>query len=69
MTIIQPRPYGSAFTVSGAFGNSALTSTTWPDTGANRSDTALTDSTTPNGFFAVAVTPTFGSSTKTTSPS
>src|SRR3989442_2158274 len=69
MTSIQPRPYGSAFTVAGACGSPVLTSTISPDTGANRSETALTDSTTPNGFFAVAVAPTFGSSTKTTSPS
>src|SRR3989442_349671 len=69
MPSIQPRPYGSAFTVSGACGSPVLTSTISPDTGANRSETALTDSTTPNGFFAVAVAPTFGSSTKTTSPS
>src|SRR2546429_4668203 len=45
-------------------------STLFPYTTLFRSsDTALTDSTTPNGFFAVTLVPTFGSSTKTTSPS
>ena len=38
-------------------------------TGANRSETAFTDSTTPKVFMAVTLAPTFGSSTKTTSPS
>src|SRR5690242_8352556 len=37
--------------------------------GAKRSETALTDSTTPNAWWAVTLAPTFGSSTKTTSPS
>src|SRR5215831_21235201 len=37
--------------------------------GAKRSDTALTDSTTPKFFAAVTLAPTLGSSTNTTSPS
>src|SRR5581483_4619727 len=60
---------GSEFTSSGFLGSSALTSTTSPDTGANRSETAFTDSTTPKVFSAVTRVPTFGSSTNTTSPS
>src|SRR5258707_682416 len=57
------------FTTSGFLGSSALTSTTSPVTGANRSETAFTDSTTPKVFMATTFAPTFGSSTKTTSPS
>src|SRR5712691_6551420 len=68
-TIIQPLPYGSELTSSGFFGSSALISTTSPETGAKRSETALTDSTTPKVFMAVTFVPTLGSSTKTTSPS
>src|SRR5262249_43417675 len=68
-TSIQPLPYGSWFTVSGFWPSSPLTSTTSPEMGAKRSDTALTDSTTPKFFAAVTLAPTLGSSTNTTSPS
>ncbi len=50
---IQPAPYGSAFTSSGSPARAAFASTTGPDTGANRSLTALTDSTTPNAALWV----------------
>src|SRR5207245_9518059 len=68
-TSIQPLPYGSWLTISGFCASSPLTSTTSPETGAKRSDTALTDSTTPKFLLAVTFAPTFGSSTNTTSPS
>src|SRR3954471_21802803 len=42
---------------------------TLPDEGANRSETAFTDSTEPNVFPALTSAPTLGSSTKTMSPS
>src|SRR6266702_8474707 len=69
ITIIQPWPYGSLLTVSGFFVSSLFASTTSPLRGAKRSETALTDSTTPKVFMAVTLVPTLGSSTKTTSPS
>src|SRR6185503_20625399 len=59
-TSIQPLPYGSAFTVSGFWASTALTSATCPEIGAKRSDTALTDSTTPNAWCAVTLAPAFG---------
>ena len=43
----QPAPYGSSFTVSGASTTCWLTSSTSPDSGEIRSETALTDSTSP----------------------
>ena len=43
----QPSPYGSSFTVSGASTAFAFTSSTSPESGAIRSETALTDSTSP----------------------
>ncbi len=67
--IIQPRPYGSLLTSSGFAPSSAFASTTSPLTGANRSLTALTDSTTPKVAAWVTVRPASGSSTKTMSPS
>ncbi len=45
---IQPSPYGSLLTSSGSPASASFASTTSPPTGANRSLTALTDSTTPN---------------------
>ena len=44
---IQPAPYGSLLTSSGLPASSSLAAITSPLTGANRSLTALTDSTTP----------------------
>ena len=46
-----------------------MTSTTSPVSGAKRSDTAFTDSTTPKVFMLDSLAPTLGSSTNTTSPS
>jgi hypothetical protein len=46
-----------------------LTAAIFPATGQNSSDTALTDSMVPNGSSASHPSPTFGISTKTTSPS
>src|SRR2546428_10516377 len=66
-TIIQPLPYGSEFTTSGESTSAGFTSTTVPLRGAYRSDTAFTDSTTPNGCMDVTFAPTAGSSTNTTS--
>ena len=61
-------PWASLFTFSGEVASSPLTSVTVPDAGANRSDTALTDSTVPNVLPAVSSAPTFGVSTNTMSP-
>ena len=66
----HPAPCGSVLTVSGLSFSAALTSTTSPDTGANSSDTAFTDSIVPNDFaLRRPCGPTSGSSTYTTSPS
>ena len=46
-----------------------LTAVTVPDTGANKSETAFTDSTEPKVLPATISEPTLGSSTKTMSPS
>ena len=62
-------PYGSLLTSSGAPASASLVATTSPETGANRSLTALTDSTTPNVANCSSVRPASGSSTKTMSPS
>src|SRR5262249_807821 len=43
----QPSPFGSSFTVCGASTALRLTALTTPDSGAIRSETALTDSTSP----------------------
>src|SRR3990172_5056074 len=68
-TSIQPFPYGSWLTSSGCFSRAALTSRTVPPTGQYRSETALTDSTTPKTSMGFRERPTLGSSTNTTSPS
>ena len=47
MRTSQPSPYGSSFTVSGSSTTFWLTSTTTPESGAIRSETAFTDSTSP----------------------
>ena len=44
---IQPSPYGSLFTSSGVPLSASLVALTSPDSGAYRSLTAFTDSTTP----------------------
>src|SRR5206468_1441784 len=69
MRTIQPSPYGSVLTSSGFSVSRSLTSTIWPPTGANSSETALTDSIDPSSSPASSSVPTCGSSTKTTSPS
>src|SRR6266571_6491034 len=61
--IIQPSPYGSLFTFSGSSASESLTAITAPVTGVNISETALTDSTEPNGSFAANSSPPFGNST------
>ncbi len=43
----QPWPYGSWLTVSGASTTVAFTSSTSPESGEIRSETAFTDSTSP----------------------
>ena len=47
MRISQPSPYGSSFTVSGASTTFWFTSSTSPESGEIRSETAFTDSTSP----------------------
>ncbi len=69
MRIIQPSPNGAWLTSAGLSASAVFTSTTSPATGANRSLTVLTASTTPNGFMLSSLRPTSGSSTNTTSPS
>src|SRR5215211_937896 len=54
---------------SGRSSRSGFRSTTFPETGAYTSETDLVDSTSVNGWFAVTVAPSCGTSTKTTSPS
>src|SRR5690625_2750288 len=68
-TIIQACSYGDSFTYSGLSSKSSFISTTVPLIGAYSSDTVFTDSTLPNGSSISIVSPTSGSSTKTTSPS
>src|SRR5207245_4114151 len=63
--IIQPSPYGSVFTSSGFSASASLTSTTSPETGANSSETALTDSMLPISSPCSSSLPTCGSSTNT----
>ena len=60
--ISQPAPYGSSFTVSGASTTAWLTSSTSPESGAIRSETALTDSTSPYDASFATVEPTSGGS-------
>jgi hypothetical protein len=47
MRTSQPSPYGSSFTVSGASTTFWFTSRISPESGEIRSETALTDSTSP----------------------
>src|SRR5205823_14558046 len=65
----QPSPYGSSFTVSGASTTFWLTSITSPESGEIRSDTALTDSTSPYDASFAIVAPWSGGSKWTSSPS
>src|SRR5207302_671780 len=67
--ISQPSPYGSSLTVSGAPTTFWFTSTTSPDSGATRSETAFTDSTSPYEVPCVTVAPPAGGSKWTSSPS
>src|SRR5437763_6568691 len=69
MRTIQPSPYGSVLTSSGFSVRRSFTSTIVPPTGANNSETALTDSIDPSSSPASSSVPTCGSSTNTTSPS
>ena len=69
MRISQPSPYASSFTVSGASTTAWFTSSTSPESGAIRSETALTDSTSPYGLSFSTVAPTAGGSKWTSSPS
>ena len=56
----QPSPYGSSFTVSGASTTFWFTSSTSPESGAIRSETALTDSTSPYDSSFATVEPCVG---------
>ena len=47
MRTSQPSPYGSSFTVSGSATTFGFTSSTVPESGEIRSETAFTDSTSP----------------------
>src|SRR6185437_13277660 len=62
MRISQPSPYGSSFTVSGASTTFWLTSSTSPESGEIRSETAFTDSTSPYDVSFDTVEPTSGGS-------
>jgi len=62
MRISQPLPYGSSFTVSGASTTAAFTRSTSPESGAIRSDTAFTDSTSPYDSSFEMVEPSSGGS-------
>src|SRR5262249_22781018 len=64
---IQPLPYGSELTSSGAWLSSSLTATTSPVTGAYISLAALTLSTTAHSLPASIRAPTSGNSTYTMS--
>src|SRR4051812_1437036 len=67
--LIIQEPCASELIFSEAVVSSSLIAVTLPDAGANRSETAFTDSTEPNVLPALTSAPTFGSSTKTMSPS
>ena len=62
MRTSQPAPYGSSFTVSGASTTAWFTSSTSPESGAIRSETALTDSTSPYDSSFEIVEPSSGAS-------
>src|SRR3954470_6399170 len=62
-------PCASELIFSNAVVSSSLIAVTLPEAGANRSETAFTDSTEPKVLPALTSAPTFGSSTKTMSPS
>src|SRR3984885_8503878 len=64
----QPSPYGSSLIVSGLSASNSLTAVTSPDSGANTSETAFTDSTSVYASSLLTSAPTFGASKKTTSP-
>src|SRR5207244_11973687 len=65
----QPSPYGSSLIFSGLSPSSLFTSTISPDSGANTSDTAFTDSISAYGWFALICLPGSGGSKNTISPS
>ncbi len=65
----QPSPYGSSFTTSGSSTAFRFTSSTSPDNGEIRSDTAFTDSTSPYEPSFAMLAPTSGASKWTSSPS
>src|SRR5579862_1597361 len=69
MRISQPSPYGSSLTTSGASTTAWFTSSTSPDRGETRSETAFTDSTSPYEASFVTVAPSEGGSKWTSSPS
>src|SRR5579862_5845186 len=69
MRISQPSPYGSSLTTSGASTTAWFTSSTSPDRGETRSETAFTDSTSPYEASFVTVAPSGGGSKWTSSPS
>src|SRR6185369_5542076 len=63
LTAMSQLACGSPLTTSGLLLTVAFTSTTSPDTGANNSETAFTDSMVPNDCPCVIFVPTAGSST------
>jgi glycine cleavage system pyridoxal-binding protein P len=62
MRISHPSPYGSSLTVSGASTTFSFTSSTSPESGEMRSETAFTDSTSPYDASFEIVAPTAGGS-------
>jgi len=58
--ISQPAPYGSRLTAAGSPSSAVLISTTSPEIGVKRSETAFTDSTTPTLPNCSIVVPIFG---------
>src|SRR5262249_32610991 len=62
MRTSQPSPYGSSLTVSGSSTTLPFTSRTLPESGAIRSETALTDSTSPYESFRAIDDPWSGAS-------
>ena len=68
-TLINHASYGALLIVSGASRSSSLISSTSPVTGEYTSDTAFTDSTSPNTSPASTLSPASGRFTNTRSPS
>ena len=63
VNLIIQESCGALLTASGRSLSEVFTAVTVPDSGANSSDTAFTDSMVPNAWPLVRVAPTSGSST------